>query len=276
MTTGFATRFARPTRFLCFLLGLLAICGTARADLSRAIVDRGELRVCIWPDYYGITFRDPRSGDLSGIDIDLARALGSDLKLPVRFVESSFVAFTNDLVAGKCDVAMFGVGITPQRSAKVRFTAPYLRSDVVAVIMKERSPIAAWTDIDRKSRVVAVQAGTFMEPLMRDTLKQAELLVIAAPDSREDALLSGRADVFISDYPYSRRVLDFMRWAAVVRPEIPVFPVSYAYAVAPNDDAWFDRMQGFVTAIKSDGRLRDAARQHRLTEIVVTETAAGK
>ena len=28
----------------------------------------GQLRVCIWPEYYGITFRNPKSGELSGID----------------------------------------------------------------------------------------------------------------------------------------------------------------------------------------------------------------
>ena len=30
---------------------------------------RGELKVCIWPDYYGVTFRHPRTQSLVGIDI---------------------------------------------------------------------------------------------------------------------------------------------------------------------------------------------------------------
>ena len=243
----------------------------ARADTAAAIKAAGQLNVCIWPDYYGITFRDPRAGTLAGIDIELARAFAADLGVKPVFVETTFVRFTADLADRKCDIAMFGVGITPERAAKVRFTAPYLRSDVVAVVMKERSPVAKWADIDVPSRVVAVQAGTFMEPLMRATLKQADLLVITAPDSREDALLSGRADVFISDYPYTRRVLDFLSWAAVVLPTAPVRPVDYAYAVAPGDDAWLARANAFVAAVKKDGRLTAAAAKHKLEPIILAQ-----
>ena len=241
----------------------------ARADTIAAIKSAGALNVCIWPDYYGITFRDPRAGTLTGTDIELARAFAADLGVKPVFRETTFVRFTADLADRKCDIAMFGVGITPERAAKVRFTAPYLRSDVVAVVMKDRSPITKWADIDVPSRIVAVQAGTFMEPLMRATLAQAGLLVIAAPDSREDALLSGRADVFISDYPYTRRVLDFLSWAAIVTPTTPVRPVDYAYAVAPGDEAWLARADAFVAAIKTDGRLAAVAARHKLEAIVV-------
>lgn len=259
------------------MLGTLAIAiagipaAPARADTIAAIKAAGTLNICIWPDYYGITFRDPRAGTLAGIDIELARAFAADLGVKPVFVETTFVRFTADLADRKCDIAMFGVGITPERAAKVRFTAPYLRSDVVAVVMKDRSPVAKWADIDVPSRVVAVQAGTFMEPLMRATLKQAELLVISAPDSREDALLSGRADIFISDYPYTRRVLDFLSWAAVVMPTAPVRPVDYAYAVAPGDDAWLARANAFVAAIKKDNRLTAAAARHKLEAIILSQ-----
>ncbi len=260
---------------LRMMLPIAALGGFAPAPLAAATLQdiraAGVLKVCIWPDYYGIAFRDPRTGTLAGLDIDLAAAFAADLGVRPTYVESSFVRFAADLADRKCDIAMFGVGVTPERAARVRFTSPYLRSDVVAVILKEGSPVAQWADIDRKPRVVAVQAGTFMEPLMRATLKQAELLVIAPPDSREDALLSGRADVFISDYPYTRRVLDFLPWAAVILPQAPVQPVNYAYAVALGDEAWLGRAEAFVATIKQDGRLRAAAIRHKLEPIALLQ-----
>ena len=36
---------------------------------------RGELKVCIWTDYYSITYRNPRTQQLSGLDIDLSAEL---------------------------------------------------------------------------------------------------------------------------------------------------------------------------------------------------------
>ena len=38
-------------------------------DRRARIVTSKVLRACIWPDYYGITYRNPKTRQLSGIDI---------------------------------------------------------------------------------------------------------------------------------------------------------------------------------------------------------------
>lgn len=43
-----------------------------------------------------------------------------------------------------------------------------------------------------------------MEPVMKASLKQAELMSVKLPNTREREVQSGRADVFMTDYPYSR------------------------------------------------------------------------
>jgi cyclohexadienyl dehydratase len=240
------------------------------ARLER-ILAAGVLRVCIWPDYYAITFRNPKNGALSGLDHALSAAFAADLGVAVDYVDSSFPAFVEDLLTDRCDVAMFGVGILPERAARVRFTQPYLRSDIWAVTTRTHPTVRSWSDIDRPGRVVAVQQGTFMEPVMKATLRHAELVSISPPATRERELRAGRVDVFLTDYPYSRRVIDNAPWATVMPPEQPIHPVSYAYAVAPGDDAWLERVDGFVADIKRDGRLREAARANRLEPIIVTQ-----
>jgi cyclohexadienyl dehydratase len=231
----------------------------------------GQLRVCIWPDYFSITFRNPKSGELSGIDVTLSQALARDLGVKVVYVETSFPGFIAELLGDRCDVAMFGVGIIPERAAKVSFSAPYLRSDIYAVTTRTHPAIKGWDDIDQPGRVVAVQAGTFMESAMRGWLKQATLVTIKAPATREREVQSGRADVFMTDYSYSRRVLDNADWARVMPPEKPIHPISYAYAVAPGDTAWLARIDRFVAEIKEDGRLLEAARASKLEPIVLLE-----
>jgi cyclohexadienyl dehydratase len=259
------------------LLAVLAWGSTASAQAPptgghlERIRASGVLRVCIWPDYYSITFRNPKSGELSGIDEVLSAAFAKDLGVKVSYVDSSFPAFIGDLLADRCDVAMFGVGMLPERAAKIRFSQPYLRSDIYAVTTRTHPSIKSWDDIDRTGRVVAVQAGTFMEPVMRAWLKQADMISVRPPDTREREVQSGRADVFMTDYPYSRRVVDNADWARVMPPEKPIFPLSYAYAVAPGDDAWLSRVDQFVAAIKRDGRLLAAAQASKLDPIVLTQ-----
>lgn len=247
-----------------------ALAQAAAGHLER-IKAAGELRVCIWPDYYGITFRNPKSGELSGIDEVLSVQFGRDLGVKVRYIDTSFPNFIADLLADRCDVAMFGVAVLPERAAKVRFTQPYLRSDIWAVTTKTHPSVRGWADIDKAGHVVGVQAGTFMEPVMKKTLQLAEMVAVKPPSTRERELQAGRIDVFMTDYPYSRRVLDNADWARVLAPDKPLSPLGYAYAVAPGDEAWLARVERFVADIKRDGRLMNAARTFKLDPIVVTQ-----
>lgn len=263
------------TRCAVAAIGLLLTLGGAPSAMAAgrevAVREAGVLKVCIWPDYYGISFRNPRNGQLTGMDITLSKAFADDLGVAVEYVDVAFPTFIDALLTGRCDVAMFGVGALPARAEKVRFSAPYLRSDLVAVTLRNHPAVKRWNDIDQPGRVVSVLKGTFMESAMRAQLKHAELQVVAPPDTREREVRSGRADVFMSDYPYTRRVLDNEDWAGLVFPDRPVFPLDYAYAVAPGDDAWLARLNRFVADIKRDGRLKAAATDARLAPIMVVD-----
>ena len=79
---------------------------------------------CIWPDYFGITYRNPRTQQLTGIDIDMAIELGKDLGVAVEFIDSSFAKLVDDVTQDRCDVAMFAIGITRERATKLRRPTP--------------------------------------------------------------------------------------------------------------------------------------------------------
>jgi cyclohexadienyl dehydratase len=249
---------------------LLATPATASAEshLDR-IAATGAMRVCIWPDYYGITYRNPKTQQLAGIDIDMARALGRDLGVGVQFVDSSFSRLIDDVTSDRCDIAMFGIGVTPQRQERLRFTSPHLASDIYGITTKTNRRIGAWDDIDRSGIVVAVAKGTLHEPVMREKLKHAELLVLDTSFAREQEVRAGRADVFMTDYPYSQRFLASADWARLVAPPGTYHVTPYAYAIQPGDDAWFARVERFVAEVKRDGRLQEAAHRHNLEAILV-------
>ena len=107
------------------------------------------LRVCHWPAYYGISFVNTKSGQLEGIDIDLARELANDLEVNLEFVQTSFATFIEDIKEDKCDIAMFGVAITSQRAEHLDFSKPYLKSDIYAVTTKAHPTIKSWKDLIR-------------------------------------------------------------------------------------------------------------------------------
>ncbi|MEY4344662.1 MAG: hypothetical protein RL032_494 [Pseudomonadota bacterium] len=260
------------TLALC-LLGctLLAQPVNAQTNHLERIGANKELRVCIWPDYFGISYRNPKTQQLEGIDIDLAQAFAKDLGASVKFVDSSFARLVDDLIQSKCDIAMFAIGITPARLEKLRFTKPYLVSDIYAITTKSNRRIKAWGDIDQDGVVISVAKGTLHEAVMREKLKSATLSVNATPQGREQDVESGRADVFMTDFPFSRRMLEQTDWARLVSPPSTYHLTSYAYAVAPGDDKWQARAERFVSDVKKDGRLAGAAKRHQLEPIVARD-----
>ena len=261
-----ARAFAAP---LLLALAAAAPLPSAAGPVLDRVKASGTVRVCIWPDYYGITFRNPRTQQLGGIDIELSAAFAQDLQAKLEYVDSSFVTLIDDVKSGRCDVAMFAVGMLPQRMEQLRFTRPYLRSDIYGVTTKANRVVRQWADIDKPGVLVGVQAGTFMEPVMATALKQAKMVVVRPPATRERELEAGRIDVFMTDYPYSRRLLDNADWAELVAPPAPFHVLPYAYAVKPGDDDWFAAVDGFVLRIQRDGRLDAAAKRNGLTPIVV-------
>lgn len=244
MNLRLTSSLSRLTGLVAILFGLLPG-GTASAQVSRLdrVLAAQELRVCIWPDYYGISYRNPKTQQLSGIDIDLAKALASDLGVKLRFKDSSFARLIDDVTQDRCDIAMFAIGITPARESALRFSRPHLVSDIYAITTRSNRRIKTWEDIDKPGVVVAVAQGTYHEQVMREKLKSATLLVTSTQHGREEEVASGRADVFMTDYPFSRRMLEMTDWARLIAPPDTYHLTPYAFAVQPGDERWHARIE---------------------------------
>ena len=256
----------------------LSVCCLAAITLSAhagSVLERvrksATLRVCIWPEYFGISHRNPNTLMLEGLDIDLSQEFAKDLRAQVQYVDSSFSTVVDDVNADRCDVAMFAVGILPKRMDSMRFSKPYMKSDIYAVSTKSSRIVRQWSDIDRPGVLVGVQSGTFMEPVMRASLQFADLVVVKPPQTRERELEAGRIDVFMTDFPYSRRLLSSTDWARLISPPSSFHVLPYGYAVKPGDSVWLAKVDGFVARIKRDGRLLAAAGRHGLLSIVIKD-----
>ena len=246
--------------------GSAALAETTRLD---KVLQNKELRACIWPEYYSITYRNPKTRELSGIDIALTQELAKELGVKVRYVDSNFSQLYDALEQDRCDVATHAIGITAERLARLQFSQAYLKSGLFAVTLKNKDGLQSWDSLDQPGRVIAVAAGTLMEGIMAKSLKKAKLVKVQAPGTREQEVLSGRADAFMTDYHYSLRMIELTDWAAVIPAPNNMPTTEYAYAFAKGDNSLLLRVEAFLSNVKKDGRLLQYAKQHNLDPIVV-------
>ncbi|HJU30454.1 MAG TPA: ABC transporter substrate-binding protein [Hyphomicrobiaceae bacterium] len=256
------------------LLAALAVAGFAPepADAqpqSRLyeVTKSKKLRVCQYPLYYSISFRNPTTGQIEGIDADLAKELAKELDAQLEIVESGFATFIADLQANKCEIGMFGVGATLKRAQAVEFSKPYLVTNIYAVTRKG-SKVKTWEDIDQKGIKAAVSLGSYIEVFMKNYLKNAEVISVAPPNTREAELVAQRVDVIMTDFPTAIKVTDEFDWATYILPKEKLAVTPYAYVVPPGDQIWLNYINLFVDTIKLDGRLMQFAKKHKLDPIV--------
>ena len=251
---------------IAVLMSNQALAQTSR--LERVLANK-ELRACIWPEYYSISYRNPKTRELSGIDIAITQDLARELGVRLRFVDSNVTQLHESLELDLCDIATHATGNNEERQARLLFSQPYLKSGLFAVTLKNKEGLQNWESLDQPGRVIAVAAGTIMESVMSKSLKKARLLRVQPPGTREQEILSGRADAFMTDYAYSLRMIELTDWATVIQAPSHMAATEYVYAFAKGDSSLQIRVDVFLSLIKKDGRLLQYARANNLEPIVL-------
>ena len=117
-------------------LAAIATVSPANADsVIEEIKKRGSLRVGM-ATFVPWAMRD-KNGDLIGFEIDVAKKVAADMEVEAEFVPTAWDGIIPALLAGKFDVIIGGMSITPARNLTVNFTAPYAHSSLGVMASKK-------------------------------------------------------------------------------------------------------------------------------------------
>jgi polar amino acid transport system substrate-binding protein len=96
------------------------------------IQKRGKLRIGVKDNLSPLGFRD-RSGNLVGLEIDIARELAKELNIPVELVPVQNRDRLSALQNNQIDVAIAQITVTTNRSRLIDFSLPYYTDSTVAI-----------------------------------------------------------------------------------------------------------------------------------------------
>lgn len=103
------------------LIGAGLIQAANGAELPAAIKASGVLRVAIVPNYPPMEYRDPATNELTGLDVDLAKAIATKLGLKIEWQETAFEQMLPALQTGRVDAIMSGMTDLASRHATASF-----------------------------------------------------------------------------------------------------------------------------------------------------------
>lgn len=181
------------------MLKTIAISTTAFALSFASIVAISDepLKLGVEAAYPPFNFTD-RDGNLAGFDIEIGNELCERMKRNCEWVTQQWDGMIPALQAGKFDVMVSSMTITPKRSEQVLFTKPYYFSYAMMA-----APTGSDLTLDSEGlsgKTVGLQAGTNHERWLPE--KYGQDFTIRAYPSTDNMFLdfqNGRLDAIFGD-----------------------------------------------------------------------------
>lgn len=181
---------------LTVFAALAAPVGAATLDDAHA---SGKLRVGTPGDYAPFSLRQP-DGSYRGADVVEVERLAKHLGLQVEWVPTAWGKLADDTKAGKFDLAVGGISITPARREWAEFST--------VLVSDGKRPVARCADKDKYTTIAAIDQpgvrvvtnpGGSNEAFAKANLGHAQVTVF--PDNKviADEIVAGRQDVMVTD-----------------------------------------------------------------------------
>lgn len=159
------------------------------------IQKRGKLIVGVKVDFPLFGLRNPVTGKLEGMDIDLAQGIATDLlgnPDAIQYVEVNSGNREVFLQQGKVDMIIATYPPNPAREKSVDFAGPYVMSPIGTMVSINNQTIHNIDDMNGKT--ICVTKGSGSETYVPLNAPKAKLLVLGTMTQCMQAVLEHRAD----------------------------------------------------------------------------------
>ena len=166
-------------------------------DLLQSVKSSGVLRIGLEGTYPPFDSRSA-SGDLVGFDVDVAKGIAARLGVKPQFIPTEWSGIIAGLQAGKFDVIVNQVTITPQRQQILDFSQPYTFS--AAQLIQRANDKRQFKSLSefKGDKKIGVTLGTNYDQMARAVPGINVLTYPGAPEKLRD-LAAGRIDATLDD-----------------------------------------------------------------------------
>ncbi len=243
------------------VLSALSACSDSESDLStlEKVQKQGFATYGLEAQYEPFGFRD-ESNNIVGYDIDLGNAIGKELGIEMRPVDTGWATVIQTMYDGGFDFILGGMTATAERAERVDFGVTYAEQASAFLVraddtLKDQSELGG--------RIVSAGEGTPSVQMLEDNAKQygikydGEIQQFGDDATAYEALAAKRVDAYATSYVslvplMNRRPGEFK--AVPFRPD--GWPDFYAcMAFRQEDDTLRNAIDEVILKFKKDGTL---------------------
>lgn len=196
-----------------------------------------------------------KDGELIGFEVDVANKLAEDLGVKLELVPTAWDAIIPSLVAGKFDVIIGGLTITPDRAKTVDFTIPYEHSQVYAVVNKKVAPdITTLAQLNKPDVTIAKRRGS--ASAAKDFFPLAKTLLFDDENTQQQEFLNGNVTALTVSTP-TQALLEEEHPDIVRVIEPATEQTDEAFAIRKNDPKTLEAFNTWIQKRTDDGWLQE-------------------
>jgi len=258
----------RSKSFLLLAIGLslLAVLAIWRisARLGRdtdetwsRIQREGVMRVGMDPSWPPFEYIDEATGQIVGLDVDLARAIGQRLGVEVEFVNVGFDSLYDALCVGRFDAIVSALPYDPLLYGDVAYSISYFNAGQVLVVQSSESAKQRISEVeDLAGKRLGVEFASEGDALARRLQKKIEDLILENYMTPQDvlrALREGEVEAAIVDAVSAYQFMATEEGVQVVGD--PLTDELYVIAVQLESPLLLKAINEALVELREDGTL---------------------
>lgn len=229
----------------------------------------GSLRVGLNCGNFLLVTKDARSGELRGIAVDLAQALGRQVDVPVVFVQYDTAGSMAEAAKSAAwDIAFLGA--EPAREHEISFTPAYLEIEASYLVPAD-SPLRTVADVDREGVRIATAAKSAYDLFLSRSLRHAQLIRAPGIDASFDLFVAEKLEALSGLKPRLVMDADRLRGSRVLEGRFTA--IQQAIGTPKGRDAGARYLRQFVEDAKSAGWVAEAIQKHGVRGVSVAPAA---
>ena len=241
---------------LSLALLMIMVCMTAcgsKVLTVESVQKAGKLTIGTSPDFPPFESLT-NDGKVEGIEIDILNLICDELGVELEIKQMDFDSVLPGVQAGKFNVGVSGISVTPEREKNTLFSTPYCLA-AQAIVVTSDSTITCKADLTGKT--VSVQTGTTAEEFCMGNGYTVK--AFAANADAETALTVGKVDAWVID---DLTAAEMVATYNEDHPDAPLVILDeamttepYAFAFAKGNDDLVNKINEILTQLLADGTI---------------------
>jgi glutamate transport system substrate-binding protein len=218
--------------------------GTTMARLQQ----KGEITIGVKYDVPPFGFKNPRTGQVEGFDVDLGKAVSRALGVRPRFIEAISDNRVPFLQKGTADLILSTMTITRERNKQIDFSEPYYVAHG-RILVPSNSKIRSVADLAGK-RVCTALGSTYADTLKQKAPK-AQLRLVDSYSECLELIQNGAVDAISTDDVILTGMIAQDKRLKLVGPDLTTEP--YGAGIKKGDAKFQAFVNDVISKYKSDG-----------------------